>query len=426
MTKLSLLTIGVALALTGCGGGGSASADSDGDSYVGSNESSAVIASWSTSAVATKMDAVTYDYVDSSSSTTDICSNGSNYSMVTTQDFTVGFDSDATNYNSEDLIAAAQMMQVALNELRLRTGLTDDDLSIDTSSDDTSDKWVGCYSDTQDGTGEASVRKFVFSPATLDSSSDDFTDSYRLAKHELFHVIQSELLNETEVYNSLPYWFQEASAEMFAGKSAKYATTFLLEGYANNTGMTPYGITSYAMANNTEYMPTMYQYDEYNMYLKSLEYLFARGMTVDQLITLTKESYDKNESRSTFDSAMSSLESELNLPVAFSSLQSNTSDYIEYVLDNWAQDYEQINTYTDDIDDDAYEIIIADADLNVISKGQVSQGQSYYALANGIDDGSYSAYMTTENDVTYGPVAVTVTDGVVGALDFSGAEQFND
>ncbi len=396
--------------------------DSDSDT---TTDSGWTITPWSVTDVASKMAAVSI--INTYTDTNDLCETGSNHTVVETEDFAVTFGDEVSNYSVTELETTARIIQVALDELIEQTGLSkSDDLNISSS-----DKWTGCYNDSTTGDGEGKIRRFIFSPASIDSSSDDFENGYILAKHELFHVIQAALLNENEIYNHIPRWFQESSAELFAGRDASELNPLTITDFMADSGVTPYYITScstdigYTVCpSDSDTTSTIYESDMYNMYQVSLEYLISKGLTKDLLLQLIRDSYSDSSdgvSFPQFNSAMSTLETSLDLPVTFSDLRDNVSDYTTYIISGLMENAYS-SSYADDIDDVVKDLIImSSSEDDVEVKGRVNDSQDTYTLASPLSDGTYKIYaITQETDEVYGPVTQSVTSGALGPISFSG------
>jgi hypothetical protein len=392
---------------------------------------STLVTPWTLTMVESTMNSVTV--IDGSNTITD-CDffkdngdQGNTDSSITveTTDFIVAYDGDNINKNITDLKNAARLIQTGLDELIEHTGLSKaDDLHITAGH-----KWIGCFNDDPNSKfkGSAFDRKFRFAPdaGSLDPSNAGFTDSYELTKHELFHVIEKELLVDS-VNQPIPKWFSEAAAELFAGKK-RHATSYLLENYTLDTRSTPMALYTYAqeiaMADATD---DKYKNSLYKMYFASLEYLMTQGLTTDRLIQLIRDSSmtDSLAAKGTgFDLAMAALEPSLSLPTTYENLRDNTTDYNTHIVEEWLTVGENKAAYTDDISDDVFAIFVMKSadDEEPIAMGHVNATQDRYVINGEIPNDTYIILAMSAQDKLYGPINKTITDGKLGDLDFSGA-----
>lgn len=419
MHKFSLVALGLTLSLTGCGSDSESSSTSIKPNPAQpplSNNSNAFVEPWVSSTVNEAIAKVRLSNLPDE----DLCNTGSARKVVETADFKVSFGTEVTNYNNSELEKSARMMQVALDELIFLTGLNkSSDLKITST-----DKWVGCYNDSKTGNGEGGIRKFTFSPKSLDITDNQVNDGYVLAKHEIFHTIQAALLNESVLYHHIPRWFQESSAEIFAGKSSNITGNFV-QGFMADSSKTPFSVQTYTDENNTNSATSnKYRSEMYKLYMSSLEYLIAKGLTKDRLLTLTKNSYSAlgdGSSFAAFNSAMSTMENELSLPTTYSTLRTSTADYNTHVINDWMDKIAYNESYIDDIAPDATNILVMTSDDKTpITTGNINSVQDIYTLPKPISNGSYHIYIETSDDQIYGPLSKTVTNGKLGALNFSG------
>lgn len=404
--KKRILALTIALALVGCG---SSSDDNSSGSTVppGPDDNSGT-----QTELEVKMKAVPLQDIG----TATYCDNSS--PTFTTPDLNVAYHKDAGRTNIEDLKNAARLSQVALDELISKTGLDKSASEINITSNN---KWTVCFNDNKTGHGEGHVRKLDFSPKNFSG------DGYILAKHEFFHVIQSALVNNEAVYMHLPYWFQEASAEHFAGRNSDAVNSTLLNKFINETTITPLNILTW---NKEQEIKTStngaYNSDLYKMYQKSLNYFISRGLTDTQIIKLTRDSYrngQNSSSRPAFHEAMAALNLPSPLPVSFVDLRDNTADYQQHIITDWIGDDEysaNFATVRDGVN--IGKLIMMGTNTDVEHAAIVSLDQTSYTYTKGIlPDGNYDIYaINTADTAVYGPIQQTVTNGELGSVDFSG------
>jgi hypothetical protein len=342
--------------------------------------------------------------------------DGTGKAAIETKDFIVGFDSNNSRYELQELEKAARLTQVALDELVAHTGLHKErDFNISST-----DKWVACYKDNASGHGSAFDRRFEFSPKSVDTESKDFSDSYTLAKHELFHVIQNSLLpnpaSGSNQYTQYPRWFSEGSAEFFAGKT-QLISSATLDSFIVDTKTTPFSINNYDEEQEIEKTTSgRYKNDMYKMYLTSFNYLVKHGLSFEHIVRLTESSSEV----AAFDQAMSVIENELSLPVSLRQLRDDTSAYQEHIVKGWLTEGTTGNAYVDNIQDDAKLLfVVTKLDETTVVEGSVSASQDSYTFDAPIPNGTHALYMETANRDIYGPQEITVTDGSLGSVDFS-------
>jgi hypothetical protein len=370
------------------------------------------VSPWQISDVISKMNYVAVTSIPASH--TELC-DGTGKAAIETKDFIVGFDSNNSRYDLQELEKAARLTQVALDELVAYTGLHKErDFNISST-----DKWVACYKDNASGDGSAFYRRFEFSPESLDFASKGFSTSYVLAKHELFHVIQYSLLPEPTAgnnkYTQYPRWFSEGSAEFFAGKT-QLISSATLDSFIVDTKTTPFSINN----NNdeTEIAKTTsghYESDMYKMYLTSFNYLVKHGLSFEHIVRLTENSSEV----AAFDQEMSVIENELSLPVSLRQLRDDTSAYQEYIVKGWLAEGTTRNAYVDNIQDKAKLLFVVTKLGETVGGGSISVSQDSYTLYAPIPNGTHELYMETATGNVYGPQEITITDGTLGDIDFS-------
>ncbi len=429
MNKYTLLAMAMAGVLTGCGGGSTDSTKKHYDPSTNqpTSDDHSLIKAWPISEVADKVT----KQVITQTSPQDLCGTDRTDLVIETADFRATFGEKSTRFNSQELEQAARLTQVALEELLAHTGLSKtNDLGI---ADTT--KWTICYNDNQSGNGTGFARKFEFSPKTLSPANAEFQDAYELAKHELFHVIQFALLNEEQIYHHLPYWFQEASAELFAGKNTSELSPLTLKNFVADTNQSPYSVTTW---NNEQtilknsggtlvdgsYQGGKYGNQSYQIYLASLEYLFAKGMDKAQLLQLTKESYSSTNVNSfvNFDASIARLENDLNLPTTYPNLKNKIADYSTHIIEEWMKsDNHYSAAYFDDIEQPMKELYLYSVDGKTeVAKAAINSAQDQYTFSGPLSDGKYQVYVGTVQDIIYGPLTHSVNNGELGDINFSG------
>ena len=412
MNPKNLIAITMLLGLTGCGTESDSNERRVSITPVAPAAPDGMVRTWQRPLVAIAMNntSVIKD------TTSDVCLSG-NINTVETTHFIVGFDPASAIYKTEELEEAASMMQVGFNELLKHTNLDAEiDLNINTEN-----KWVGCYDDTEAGTATGEIGQFTFSPATLNPLNPDFTDTYALVKHELFHVVQHALVGEAadSAYDHLPHWYLEASADLFAGKNID-VNSYLLTDFITDTDITPMAVTTsaidLAIRESDEGAAYAEQLD--NMYHASLEYLATEGMTVEHILDVTKNSYNDG-----FDSAMLAIESELTLPATTAELRDDTSVYNEYIVNGWITSNEQTGSYTDDfLRVEITELKFKTLMLRDAATAAVNQAQDSYVTQSNIANGTYLIFAHAASGRIYGPLQHQITGGIVGDLDFTGIE----
>ncbi|MGI2224753.1 hypothetical protein [Shewanella frigidimarina] len=357
------------------------------------------------------------------------CSTTGN--VYETTDLYVGFSSGAnSNKYDADLVYAAQLTQAALNELIVVTGLDKNkDLSLDGQN-----KWTICLDNNKTGNGTGSIASMTYSPSALDA------DGFKLAKHELFHVVQTELLGQNTIYHHLPRWFQEGSAEYFASMDPSNVSRSLLVNFTNdlagNTSLqglqSAYGINTY---NHQQAILEAYpQYDNklYSIYKTSVNYLIDKGLTDQALISLIRNSYQAGQDPQTmpqFHSEIAMLQATgaFTLPSGYDYTDLLTTEgYSELILNDWLNTDQYSASFT------SVSATVSIARLFLIpTQNQdneyeitVNSDQSGYSYAVGsIPDGDYQIYAIDSADINvYGPISQSVINGELGNVDFTGVK----
>jgi hypothetical protein len=352
-------------------------------------------------------------------------------SVYETTDLYVGFSSSAnSNKYDADLVYAAQLAQAALNELIATTSLDkSNDLNLDGQN-----KWVICLDNNKTGNGTSSIASITFSPFELDASG------FKLAKHELFHVVQTELLGQNTIYHHLPRWFQEGSAEYFASMDPSNVSRSLLVNFTNdlagNTSLqglqSAYGINTY---NHQQAILEAYpQYDNklYSIYKTSVNYLIDKGLTDQALISLIRNSYQAGQDPQTmpqFHSEIAMLQATgaFTLPSGYDYTDLLTTEgYSELILNDWLNTDQYSASFT------SVSATVSIARLFLIpTQNQdneyeitVNSDQSGYSYAVGsIPDGDYQIYAIDSADINaYGPISQSVVNGELGNVDFTGVK----
>lgn len=424
MYKKKLVALSVLLALVGCGG-------SDGDSnHSGGNNGNggtggeitppvnSLITSWPMSKVKDEFQKTTVTEIGTST----IC--GGSHPAVETEHFIVS----SPNGTLEEIKSAAKITQVSFDELLVHTKFTPEELNISTGN-----KWSACFSnenigtDNYDGTGYAN--SFEFKPGTIDVNNADFIETSILAKHELFHTIQAELLGDKNPFEHLPRWFQEGSAELFAGRTIK-STSHKHDEFLLDTSRTPLSIITWndeqELMSDVD-IKNVYENHMYDLYHENVNYLVAKGLKVTDTLNLIQDSHGN-----AFDTAIGAVEEKLNLTTPYIELRDDKNSYRANVIATLNQQ-EVSGPFKDDIPMDALEVMIFQkGQLDIPhAKGTVNRAQNQYALiGDSIANGNYDAYVTVDDlhggDLVYGPITISVKNGALGQLDFTGAPEFTD
>jgi hypothetical protein len=427
LISIALLSAG----LTACGGSDSNETPSDSgnanNNGGGSSSSEQSIYTAPTGELAQKMLAI--NTPASNNSVEAKCSTTG--SVYETTDLYVGFSSSAnSNKYDADLVYAAQLTQAALNELIAATGLDKSkDLSLDGQN-----KWIICLDNNKTGNGTSSIASMTFSPFELDA------DGFKLAKHELFHVVQSELLEKNTVYLHLPRWFQEGTAEYFASSTSSNVSRSLLANFtsdlADNASLqslkSAYGINTY---NHQQAILEAYpQYDNklYPIYLTSVNYLIDKGLTKNALITLIKNSYQAGQDPQAMpkfhnEIAMLQATGSFTLPSGYDYTDLLTTEgYSELILNDWLNTAQYSASFTSVSATVSIARLFLRSTLNQENEYEVTVNtdQSGYSYAVGsIPDGDYQIYaIDTADENAYGPVTQSVVNGELGNVDFTGVK----
>jgi len=430
MNKKLYLSVVIAAVLSGCGSS-SDGGNSGGDS--GGGDTSPSLYDAPTGQLAIDMSNVTVQ--DSSQSVTDVC-NTEDLTVFETEDFIVGVGNEAeAPYYDQDLRYAAQMTQVALNELLITTALTKAELDLENN------KWTACFNNNKSGNGTGAIEAFYFGPSAFDESG------LKLAKHELFHTIQSELLQKENAYTHLPFWFQEATAEYFAQQGLEIISHRELSLFSdalaedNTLVDSSYGVDDYTHDQAIRVAKPEYSSDLYTIYETSLAYLMEldSGLNDDSIIQLIRDSYSSNPfstpdytTRDQFHEAIVDLENagDLVLPNSYNYVDLKTTDvFNELILDEWMEgggaQYSAGFIAPENVTIEKLFICADTSDENTCYEAFVSEEQDtyFYATAS-IPDGDYSVYAIDKADVySYGPIAQTVINFELGDLDFSAASE---
>ncbi|WP_114765644.1 hypothetical protein [Vibrio rhodolitus] len=422
MKGKNLVALGVVLALSGCGSddGGSNSSDNNGGGNGGgvtNPPSTSLIQHWPLSKVRSEIANV----ATTTGTSMMLCDRNQEY--IETDHFMVGFADDSTRFDKNELIQSAKITQAGFNELIAHSKLNpSSDLNITSGS-----KWVACYNDAKKGTGTGYANLFVFSPSTLDVNHSDFADSYILAKHELFHVFQYEKLNDSAQFFEMPRWFMEGSAEFFAGRPLKN-TTHKMDDFISDTSLTPMGIETWQ--DEVDLMQdsaihTAYFNDMYDMYQNNVLFYVNSGMSFEQMFTVMENSIGYN-----FVNAMANLERELDIKTAYTDLKDDSTLYRNNVIAQ-LNAKEISGSYIDDVNLDVDQVLLMRKGTeDAVAKGSISRDQSKYAFLPNVPDGEYDGYVvapvSADVDRIYGSILVTVKDGKIGNLDFTGVQELID
>ncbi|CAH0525477.1 hypothetical protein [Vibrio hippocampi] len=343
-----------------------------------------------------------------------------------TEDLIVSFGQKSqAPYYEQDLAYAAQMSQLGLDELISVTGL---DKETDLNLNGT-DKWFICFENSKLGEGTGYINGMRVNPKAFDNNA------LALTKHELFHTIQAELLQDNEAYSHLPFWFQEATAEYFAHAELQESESrsFLEEFTANIAN-----VTSAADPADTSYDVLHYAQDQairtdvgyenklYDIYVTSLKYLVDVGLDKGDMLNLIRNSHSNGSdyTREAFHSAMNDLEadSDIEIPTGYTYEDLRTvAGFTELVLNDWLADTEYSAGFTSVNETiEIGELFLINED-GISYTATVTQDQTtYYYTANSIPDGDYDIYAVDSDDENiYGPKSQTVTDGSLGDVDFT-------
>jgi len=393
--KKCIAALSVALTLVGCG---SSSDDNSANTSTGSDGNSGT-----STELAGKMATVALQDTGTNSD----CS--ANSQTFETTDLVVAYGVDATRSNVEELKNAARLSQVALDELISKTGLDKSAAELDITANN---KWTVCFDDNKTGNGSGGVRQLDFSPK-------NFSDSgYILAKHELFHVFQSALLNNKTAFLHLPRWFQEGSAEYFSGRNVDSVSATTLTRFIDDANITPLSILTWNHEQSVN--------ATYDVYQKSLEYFISRGLTTAQILQLTRDSYRDGQDANVmpaFHTAMASLNFSSPLPVSYNNLRDNVADYRQHIITDWLTTDEYSASFTSVSSSiNIGKLIFRNLSTNNEFSGSVNTNQTAYVYNKGIlADGNYNVYaINTTDTAAYGPIQQSVTNGELGAIDFSG------
>ncbi len=416
--KKHILTIAIAISLSACG------SSSDDNSNGGGSEGDGIF-NPPTGELAQKMKAVSVK-----DSQVDLLANcGTTGTTFETEDLVIGYFKEAlTQRYDADLFYAAQLSQVGLDEL-VEFGRFDKatDLGLDGQN-----KWFVCFDNSKTGNGTGFVGGLEFSPTAFDQYG------LHLAKHELFHTIQSRFLNDEYGYLHLPFWFQEASAEFFAydgqhpNVTGSFMQTFLADVYkeSNISAKTPTAIETWNTDQQIRQHLPEYQNSLYKIYTTALNYLVAKDLTQDNIIELTRNSYlagQNFETRPQFHSAIQALEAdgELNLPSGYEYLDLKVSEtFKELVVDDWLGGAEYTASFTSvspDIEIGHLFLIPLTDKGDDYSIPVASNQQSYSYISGSVLNGAYELYAIDTLDThVYGPITQSVVNGELGDVDFTG------
>jgi hypothetical protein len=407
-----LLTVAVAMSLSACGG---SSDDGGGGSGIFAPP---------TGELATRMQAISVKNSQVSLETQ--C--GVSGTVLETDNLVVGFSKDSTNkQHKADLAYAAQMAQVGLNEL-VQFGQFDkySDLGLDEQN-----KWFVCFINSMTGNGTGFVGGMEFSPSGFDNLG------LHLTKHELFHTIQSQLLNDEYSYLHLPFWFQEATAEFFAldgelpNLPGSFMTAFLNDVYdlENRQAETPFGVDTWNTDQDIRNALPEYGNYLYKIYSTALNYLTSRDLTKQDMLDLTRDSYQSGQdfvTRPKFHEAVKNLEADgkLNLPTGYEYVDLKTSDiFKDLVVNDWLGSTEYTASFTSVSADILIGelFLIPESDTGEEYNIPVASDQHSYSYpANSVLDGEYNIYAIDIDDTNiYGPIQQSVIEGELGNIDFT-------
>ncbi|WP_028025351.1 hypothetical protein [Enterovibrio calviensis] len=417
----SLIILSIAAALAGCGGDDSSNSNSGNNGDIntggdgGGNQNGAFgITPWDLTKIKLELQKVAI----TDGKTADICGSGDNITVETSH-FVASFHYDLPTNNIDNLKDATRMTEVALAELIEHTGLSlTEDLDI-------SQKWTVCYDSSQTGQGTAYIDKFEFSPTSVDPNSSRFTSGYDLAKHELFHTFKMQLIDEL-AFLRMPRWFTESTAELFTGATFGNLTTTTLNDFVDTTKESPFNVQTWY--DEQEFSSIHPQYtNPYSIYLESLAYLGAHGLTnegIIQLIRDSKNSSNSNEDFSSFDKALSVLENSMTLPSSYTELRVPST--YKHQIGEWAdattyrQDFTPKAGYGEYID-----LYIESLDGAYSNDGAlVTSDQLHYEMRGVLANATYKVYANT-GSASFGPITVVVANGKLGHLDFTDAPEFN-
>lgn len=416
----NLLVLSIVAGLAGCGGssddssnvgkeGDTGSVDSsivapDGDDTSGGNESvNFGIKAWSLDKIKAEMTKV--EVVDGDSA--NLCEAGDNIT-VETEHFIATFGEKATSKNKDNLIAAARIGQVAFNELMTQTDFKMDEL-------DFSKKWTICYNDDMSSNGSAFNKSFEFSPKSVDPSNPGFEKGYWLAKHELVHVLTSELVDNFS-FVIIPRWFNEGIAELLSGSEFGGLTQETIIDYVADTKVSPYTVNTY---DQEQQLPENYR-SNYKFYVESLAFLGAHGLTNEMLVQLIRDA-----AKADFNSAFSSLENSLTLPTSLTQLK--LPEVYEEAMLKWIEETTSYHPLIGKPNTILLDVFVINEDGSFsYDEATVTADQSQYATRGvTFPNGTYNVYASGET-LSYGPIKVTVTNGTLGQLDFTNAPEFID
>lgn len=402
--KKSVLALTIAVVLVGCGTSDETKSTDTGNTNSGDKPTSNV-------GLSAEMAKVTLQDIGT------ISECGITSQAFSTADLNVAYDAGATQANIDDLKNAARLSQVALDELVSKSGL---DKSTSELNITANNKWTVCFDDNKTGNGSGDVRKLVFSP------KDFSDDGYILAKHELFHVFQSALVNNEQAYMHLPFWFQEASAERFAGRNIDDVSATTLTRFVDVTNMTPLNILSW---NNEQTVKTThgnFDFGLYDIYQKSLEYFVSHGLTDTKIIELTRASYRNGQDavlRPAFNDAMELVVFDTPLPATYNELRDDVNLFKQHVITDWLANAEYSATFSSVAGDvQIGKLMFESINSDLEFSGMVNSAQTSYAYNKGtLADGDYNIYAINVADTAvYGPIQQTVTNGELGPIDFAG------
>ncbi|PSW66046.1 hypothetical protein C0W88_06615 [Photobacterium leiognathi subsp. mandapamensis] len=415
----NLLVLSIMAGLAGCGGsddssnvgkeGDAGSVDSSivapgGDDTSGGNESvNFGIKAWSLDKIKAEMTKV--EVVDGNSA--NLCEAGDNIT-VETEHFIATFGEKATSKNKDNLIAAARLGQVAFNELMAQTDFKMDDL-------DFSKKWTICYNDNMSGHGSGLDKRFDFSPKSVDPAHQYFERGYWLAKHELVHVFASEIVGYPS-YSSIPRWFNEGIASILAGSDAGLLPPTVITDYVTDTNVSPYTVESWS---EEQKFPEKYR-SNYKVYVESLAYLGAHGLTNEMLVQLLRDA-----AKADFNSAFSTLENSLTLPTSLTQLK--LVEVYEEAMLKWMEPTTSYQPLIGKPNAVLLDLYVENEDGSFsYDETDVTADQSQY-VTRGVTfpNGTYNVYASSET-LFYGPIKVTAINGTLGKLDFTNAPIFID
>ncbi|WP_406734865.1 hypothetical protein RJD39_18440 [Vibrio scophthalmi] len=274
MSKIKLVSRSVALALclgtlTGCGGGDSGGSSSSSDNNGGttpplSNKNQVLLEK-----------AALFQVTNTHTAATE-CTDAVGQQYQTER---LKVESTSASISESQLIQAAQLAEVALDELLAETNLTAEELSLDTG------RWTVCFGTPGSGySGSAFIKRWA------QFIKDEPSDTYRLAKHEMTHVAGFELYAGDGSGNAggMHKWFTEAIAVYIAQKD-KILPSLSLDEYKEKGNKSPLKVITYTDENDISYD------DLYSIYVSTLAALSEKyNISVDEWLNLYRQAKSSN------------------------------------------------------------------------------------------------------------------------------------